>query len=176
MKVTIGRSLMLLSLYNIHSRVKTCTVALSLSRRYASNIDYSFDAGESQAFASTYHAPVMYRECISSMLECERGRLRSAECSESIDQRMIFVDGTLGGGGHSMALLQSMQTQDILIGCDRDPIALKTASERLQEFIDKGMFIPHQSNFRDLSSTLKSVRDHGGHLPWSDNERVSVDG
>lgn len=180
----------LLSLYIVQNRVKTFSaVALSIrstittntsstpvfatTRCYASSIDASFES-QSQTFASEYHAPVMYRECISSMLECERGRLRSEKGGN--DERLIFVDGTLGGGGHSTALLQSMQPQDILVGCDRDPTALKTASERLEKYIAKGMFIPHQSNFRDLASSLKSVRNKNGDLLWSKNDDVAVDG
>lgn len=90
----------------------------------------------------------------------------------------LFIDGTLGGGGHSFALLQQLNREDVLISCDVDPNALFTASQRLSEFLattdyildhkggaldcgwkeDRPLFIPVQSNFRDLISVLSSVR------------------
>lgn len=89
----------------------------------------------------------------------------------------IFIDGTLGGGGHSQALLQELSDGDILIGCDVDPEALSTASKRLIDYLatcdyilDKNnkpscgwvegrpMFIPVQSNFRNLATVLSKVR------------------
>lgn len=75
---------------------------------------------------------------------------------------LIFVDGTLGGGGHSNALLQRLRPGDILFGCDVDPNALKTASERLAEYTnhsgkDKPLFVPVSTNFGDLAETLPMV-------------------
>eukprot|EP01083_Nonionella_stella_P036837 100476_1 len=49
----------------------------------------------------------------------------------------IFIDGTLGGGGHSLCLLQNLSPGDVLIGCDVDPSALATACTRLQDYIVK---------------------------------------
>ena len=48
---------------------------------------------------------------------------------------LVFIDGTLGGGGHSEALLQQLQPGDIVIGCDVDPRAIQTASERLKKYM-----------------------------------------
>lgn len=92
----------------------------------------------------------------------------------------LFVDGTLGGGGHSQALLQQLREGDILVGCDVDPEALSTASTRLSEYLstceyileanddfvkpfcgwkpEKPMFIPVQSNFRDLITILSKLQ------------------
>ena len=92
----------------------------------------------------------------------------------------IFVDGTLGGGGHSQALLQQLSAGDILIGCDVDPEALSTASNRLTDYLAtceyildmnehgapicgweeaRPMFVPVQSNFRNLVTVLSKVRN-----------------
>ena len=80
--------------------------------------------------------------------------------------------------GHSFALLQQLNANDVLISCDVDPNALFTASQRLSEFLatteyildhngetldcgwkeDRPLFIPVQSNFRDLVSVLSSLR------------------
>ena len=96
----------------------------------------------------------------------------------SHQQPRLFIDGTLGGGGHSQALLQQLSEGDILIGCDVDPEALSTASTRLKEYLGtseyildkveeapkceweekRPMFIPVQSNFRNLITVLSKVR------------------
>ena len=75
---------------------------------------------------------------------------------------LVFVDGTLGGGGHSNALLRRLRPGDVLFGCDVDPNALKTASERLSEYTnhdgtDRPLFVPVSTNFGDLAETLPNV-------------------
>lgn len=82
-------------------------------------------------YASGYHAPVMVRE-VMDLLQPERGGL--------------YLDGTLGGGGHAEALLER-GAEARLIGTDRDPDALREAGERLARFGDR--FRPVRSNFAD---------------------------
>ena len=82
-------------------------------------------------YASGYHAPVMVRE-VMDLLMPERGGL--------------YLDGTLGGGGHAEALLER-GPEARLIGTDRDPDALREAGERLARFGDR--FRPVRSNFAD---------------------------
>lgn len=106
-------------------------------------------------FATKYHAPVMWRECIDSLLGCQRSTREDGE-------PLIFVDGTLGGGGHSAALLERLQPGDIVFGCDVDQEALDTASQRLAAYMTKDasqhpLFIPVQSNFCDLATKLTTV-------------------
>jgi len=48
----------------------------------------------------------------------------------------LFLDGTLGGGGHAEALLERSETA-VLVATDRDPDALRTAGERLAPFGDR---------------------------------------
>ena len=86
-------------------------------------------------YASGYHAPVMVRECMD-LLQPERGG--------------IFLDGTLGGGGHAEALLER-GPEAILYGVDRDPDALAEATKRLARFGDR--FRPVRSNFADALET-----------------------
>jgi 16S rRNA (cytosine1402-N4)-methyltransferase len=133
-------------------------------------------------FATSYHAPVMWKECVDTMNSCvrgkERGRQQQAIPKDSIEAAkdeseemmltvpktsLIFVDGTLGGGGHSQALLESLLPGDIVFGADVDPDALNIASQRLLQFIPNSSqlsnqngnpwFIPVPSNFADLTST-----------------------
>ena len=44
----------------------------------------------------------------------------------------IYVDGTLGGGGHSYEILKRMSNSGTLIGIDRDTEAINAASKRLE--------------------------------------------
>jgi 16S rRNA (cytosine1402-N4)-methyltransferase len=127
---------------------------------------------DSENFATSYHAPVMWKECIDALLECERSRIRAQ--GEGDGEPLIFVDGTLGGGGHSAALLERLQPGDVVFGCDVDPNALETASNRLKEYMNHGgdqrpLFIPIQSNFCDLASAIPEVLHPTTQQPvWKD--------
>ena len=46
----------------------------------------------------------------------------------------IYVDGTLGGAGHSKEIIKRLSNKGLLIGIDRDEDALKAAKENLKEF------------------------------------------
>jgi 16S rRNA (cytosine1402-N4)-methyltransferase len=74
--------------------------------------------GVSMRYASAYHAPVMVEE-VMELLRPERGG--------------VYLDGTLGGGGHAEALLDRAPGAT-LVGVDRDPDALAEAGRRLQRF------------------------------------------
>ncbi len=63
----------------------------------------------------------------------------------------IYVDGTLGGGGHSELILKSLENGR-LIGIDRDMTAIKAATERLKDFKEK--FVPVHDNFKNIKSVL----------------------
>eukprot|EP00957_Ditylum_brightwellii_P079303 6030044-Ditylum_brightwellii.AAC.1 len=145
--------------FNSNRKLKSTSLSFSSSPSVSSSKEENSDETITK-FATTYHAPVMAKECISSLLKCNRGIGRQSSSSEE-QEPLIFIDGTLGGGGHSLALLQQLKPNDIVIGCDVDPNALKEASTRLKDYIidpsDEGkrveerpMFIPVQSNFRDL--------------------------
>lgn len=47
------------------------------------------------------------------------------------DPQGVYVDCTLGGGGHSAALLEALEERGLVVGLDRDPDALREASRRL---------------------------------------------
>ena len=61
----------------------------------------------------------------------------------------VLIDGTLGGGGHTEALLDAGAT---VYGVDRDPVALEAAGKRLERFGER--FRPVQGNFSDLAQLL----------------------
>lgn len=74
----------------------------------------------------------------------------------------LFVDGTLGGGGHARLLLEAARARGVevkLLGLDRDPAALAAAAARLQGF--EGCFELVQANYGDLVDVLRA-RKLGG--------------
>ena len=65
------------------------------------------------------HIPVLLKECIESL---------------NIKENGIYVDGTLGGAGHSKKILENLSSDGILIGIDRDIEALNSAKEKLKDY------------------------------------------
>ena len=65
-----------------------------------------------------------------------------------------YVDGTLGGAGHSLAILATLGSDGRLIGIDQDAEAIAAAESRLQD--DSRVTIV-KSNFRELRSVLQSL-------------------
>ena len=80
---------------------------------------------------AAYHTPVL----VTEVVELLRGKSR-------------VLDGTLGGGGHSEALLESGVAH--VVGVDRDPRAVVAASARLEEFISAGWFLGVVANYADV--------------------------
>jgi 16S rRNA (cytosine1402-N4)-methyltransferase len=103
-------------------------------------------SGASEGFDwdSAYHAPVLAREIVALF--------RSAGS---------VLDGTLGGGGHSLALLESGVGK--VIGIDRDPDAIDAALRRLATYAAEGRFEAHLGNYAriDESPALAFARFSG---------------
>ncbi len=78
------------------------------------------------------------------------------ECIEGLDIRPdgIYVDGTLGGAGHSSRIAEKLTTGR-LIGIDRDETALKAAGERLAPFGDRVTLV--KSNFERVGEILDEL-------------------
>jgi 16S rRNA (cytosine1402-N4)-methyltransferase len=66
-----------------------------------------------------------------------------------------FVDGTLGAGGHSEAILKEHPEIELLIGIDQDPRARQIAQERLSSWKEKASIIP--GNFADVKQHLSAL-------------------
>ena len=90
-----------------------------------------------------YHVSVLLGECIESL---------------AIKPEGIYVDGTLGGAGHSSRIAAQLTTGR-LIGIDRDEIALKAAGARLAPFGDRVTLV--HSNFCALASVLEELNIPG---------------
>lgn len=86
------------------------------------------------SFDSSYHAPVLAGEVVAL--------LRNAKS---------VLDGTLGGGGHSEALLTA--GVPLVVGVDRDPEALRAAAQRLDSYIRAKRFTAVSGNFADVADS-----------------------
>lgn len=86
-----------------------------------------------------HHVSVLLEECIQGL---------------AIKPEGIYVDGTLGGAGHS-SRIAALLTTGRLVGIDRDPVALKAAGERLAPYEDRVSLV--HANFCELDSALDSL-------------------
>ena len=78
------------------------------------------------------------------------------ECIDALSIRPdgIYLDGTLGGAGHSLEICRRLTTGR-LIGVDRDEVALRAAAERLKPFADRVTTV--HSNFCEINSILDGL-------------------
>ena len=76
-----------------------------------------------------------------------------------IKENGIYVDGTLGGGGHASAVLQRLGETGRLIGIDQDAAAIEAAGERLAPFGDKVTIV--RSNYSAMPQVLADLGIHG---------------
>ncbi len=90
-----------------------------------------------------HHISVLLDECIDGL---------------NIKPDGIYVDGTLGGAGHSSQIAKRLTT-GMLIGIDRDPVALKAAGERLAPYADRVKLV--HSNFCEIASVLRELNIEG---------------
>lgn len=67
----------------------------------------------------------------------------------------IYVDGTLGGGGHSYHIAEQLSAQGRLVGIDQDDAAIAAAGERLAVFGEKVAII--RSNYKDTAAALRTL-------------------
>lgn len=86
------------------------------------------------------HIPVLLSECIEAL---------------NIKEDGIYVDATLGMGGHSKEIAKRLKTGK-LIAIDRDGFAIDRSRERLQEFGDRLIFV--NSNFSEIDSILNELK------------------
>ena len=92
------------------------------------------------------HYPVMLQECIEGLKIKEDG---------------IYVDGTLGGAGHSKEIAKRLSIKGKLIGIDRDEEALKAAKKNLQEFQNIIYIHDNHDNIQEILERLKIKKVDG---------------
>ena len=90
-----------------------------------------------------HHVSVLLQECIDGL---------------NIKPDGIYVDGTLGGAGHSSEIVKRLTTGRH-IGIDRDPVALKAAGKRLEPYAGKVTLV--HSNFCEIRQVLEDLDIEG---------------
>ena len=85
------------------------------------------------------HTPVMLDECIENL---------------NIKPNGIYVDGTLGGAGHSKVIASKLSKEGLLIGIDRDEEALKAAQETLADYKNVKYIHGNHDNIKELLQAI----------------------
>lgn len=88
--------------------------------------------------AEFYHVPVLYEECMNNL---------------NIKPDGIYVDGTLGGGGHAYGIGQRLSEKGLLIGIDRDQDALDAAAKRLAPLQCRKILV--RSTYAEIKDVLE---------------------
>ena len=87
------------------------------------------------------HTPVMVQEVLSFL---------------SPFSGAVFLDTTLGGGGHSELILDAIQPSGVLVGCDRDRDAINICKDKLKDYGNAIRI--HHSNFTNIKKILKNEK------------------
>jgi len=93
-------------------------------------------------YGSRFHTPVLYEAVIEGIVTKSGG---------------VYVDATLGGGGHSAALLDVLSPRGRVVGIDQDVEALEAARSLLAADIERKRFTALQGNFEHLERLLAEV-------------------
>ena len=93
-------------------------------------------SGSNRNKEDAYHVPVLCKAVLEGLIT---------------DRSGTYVDGTVGGGGHSIALLSALEAAGRLFGIDQDPDAIAVCSER---FGNEPRFEMIKGNFGDLPNLL----------------------
>jgi 16S rRNA (cytosine1402-N4)-methyltransferase len=86
------------------------------------------------------HTPVLLKECIEGL---------------NIKENGIYVDGTMGGAGHSLKIIENLSASGLLIGIDRDQEAISVAKERLEKFKNVQFVHDNHDNILNILDTLE---------------------
>jgi len=86
---------------------------------------------------ASYHTPVLREEVLAWLITSADG---------------VYVDATLGGGGHAESILQRLDPTGVLVGFDADPDAIQFAATRLSSFRRRALLV--HENFRAISAAV----------------------
>lgn len=86
------------------------------------------------------HKPVLLNECIENL---------------SIKPSGVYLDGTLGGAGHSLEIVKLLNEKGMLIGIDRDTEALEVSSKRLSDALPTIKLV--HNNYKNIKDVLREL-------------------
>lgn len=89
-----------------------------------------------------HHVSVLLNECLDGL---------------KINPQGIYIDGTLGGAGHSSKILERLSKGGLLIGIDQDGDALSVATERLSKVQSEGLFKTVRANFSEMDIVCEEL-------------------
>jgi 16S rRNA (cytosine1402-N4)-methyltransferase len=92
------------------------------------------------------HKPVLLDECIQGLNIVSGG---------------IYVDGTLGGAGHSLEIIKKLNNTGMLIGVDRDKEAIKAANEKLKQYSNYVLIHDNHSNILNILESINVEKVDG---------------
>lgn len=92
------------------------------------------------------HKPVLLKECIEGL---------------QIKPNGIYVDGTLGGAGHSLEIVKRLSPEGRLIGIDRDQDALAVAKERLKDYPNVTLVHGNHDDIKEILQQLNIQKADG---------------
>ena len=93
------------------------------------------------------HVPVLFNEVIDSL---------------NIKANGTYMDGTVGGAGHSSGICEKLSADGHMVAVDRDSVALETAMERLSKFSCEKTFI--HANYSDIDKIRDEIGEVDGIL------------
>ena len=86
------------------------------------------------------HEPVLLEECIKAL---------------NINPDGIYIDGTLGGAGHSLEIAKKLSPKGLLIGIDRDTEALRAAKDKLKNYTNVRYIHDNHDNIKQILEELQ---------------------
>ncbi len=110
------------------------------------NNDSKEEGFDPKSFSSKFHVPVLLHDVLKELITDARG---------------VYVDCTLGGGGHTAAFLKVLDDSARVIAIDQDQSAIDFASRRLVDDIEAERLLFIKSNFRDLGILLPDLAPEG---------------
>ena len=99
-------------------------------------------------YSTPYHAPVLCDVVVKELVT---------------DRSGVYVDATLGGGGHSSALLDRLDAAGRVVGIDQDIDAIEEAGRRLSEARNHGRFTAIRGSFSNIRELLDDADIHQIH-------------
>jgi len=98
---------------------------------------------------SEFHTPVMVKQVISYLIP-------DSPALNTMDKLPMYIDATLGGGGHAQAILEKI-SKGIVVGLDWDEDAVKFSRDRLKQYNN---FFPYHTSYTDIDKIVGQLSEY----------------